>query len=605
MPAFTTRPELIGTFGVATSTHWIASQSAMRILELGGNAFDAAVAGAFVLHVAEPHLNGPFGDVPILIHDGAQGTQRVICGQGPSPAGASIETFANLGVSDIIPGNGLLPAAIPGAVDAWLLLLETYGTLDLATVLGPAIGYATNGMPLTYRLCESIAAHRFIFETYWPTSADVFLPRGDVPTSGSLLVNSALGRTYQRLIDETRGISGREAQIAAARRQWGQGFVAEAVDEFCRTTRVMDQTGEENGALLTGEDMANWSAHFEQPIVYDYMGYRVLKCGPWSQGPVMAQTLGLLKGTDIAGLDPQGAPFVHLVVEAIKLAFADRDTFYGDPDFVDVPLAQLLSHRYASERRALIADTASTEYRPGSIDGFGLVPDYSAACARAKIAEELAASGGGEPTLARSAHQASTDAKGDTCYIAVIDSDGNMVSAMPSGGWIPTSPVIPEIGMPLGTRLQMAWLDPESPSALMPGKRPRTTLTPTMVLRDDGSPYLCLGTPGGDGQDQWQIICLLRHIHHGMNLQESIDAPSFHSEHFPSSFYPRHALPGLLRIEDRFGDEALSDLARRGHVLNTCDGWSEGRLCAASRSSSGVLRAAANPREMQNYAVGR
>jgi gamma-glutamyltranspeptidase/glutathione hydrolase len=605
MPQFTTRPEIIGTFGVAASTHWLASQTAMRMLEIGGNAFDAAVAGAFVLHVAEPHLNGPLGDVPILVHDASEDRQLVLCGQGPAPKAATIEAFERLGVRDVIPGNGLLAAAVPGAVDAWLMLAEELGSLDLATILEPAVTYASEGVPLAYRVCETIEAHKALFETHWPTSAAVFLPGGHVPRPGSLFRNEALGRTYRRLVDEAAGSRGRARQIRAARRAWSSGFVAEAVERWCRTATAMDQTGRENRALLTGADMAAWTAHFEDPIGYDYAGHRVLKCGPWSQGPVMLQTLALLKGVDLAGLDPVGADFVHLVVEAIKLAFADRDTFYGDPEGADVPLETLLGDDYSRERRRLIGREASHEYRPGTVAGHGYPVDYEAACARAALAAELAARGGGEPTLARAVADAGSAASGDTCYISVIDRDGNMVSAMPSGGWLPSSPVIPEIGMPLGTRLQMAWLDPRSPAALRPGGRPRTTLTPTMVLRGDGAPYLCLGTPGGDGQDQWQTICLLRHLHHGLNLQEAIDAPSFHSEHFPSSFYPRQAVPARLVIEDRFGAAVIAELARRGHVVQASDGWSEGRLCAASRSGDGTLRAGANPRGMQNYAVGR
>ncbi len=605
MPQFTTRPEIVGTFGVATSTHWLASQSAMRMLEIGGNAFDAAVGGAFVLHVAEPNLNGPFGDVPIIIHDADENRQRVLCGQGPAPAEASIETFANLGVTDVIPGNGLLAAAVPGAVDAWLMLAEEYGKLDLATVLAPAIHYASKGVPLALRVCETIAVHKALFETYWPTSAAVFLPGGEVPKPGALFRNEALGITYQRLVDEACGARGRVRQFRAARAQWSRGFVAEIVDQWCRTARVMDHTGRENAALLTGADMADWSAHFEDPLGFDYCGHRVLKCGPWSQGPVMLQTLALVEGFDLDRMHPASDAFVHTLVEAMKLAFADRDTFYGDPDVVKVPLETLLGAAYNQGRRGMIGDQASGEYRPGSIDGFGLAPDYEAACGRAELAEELAARGGGEPTLARTPVDADSASMGDTCYISVIDCDGDMVSAMPSGGWLPSSPAIPEIGMPLGTRLQMARLDERAPAALRPGVRPRTTLTPTMVLRDEGSPCLCLGTPGGDGQDQWQTICLLRLLHHGLNLQEAIDAPSFHSDHFPSSFYPRHAIPRRLVIENRFGGDVLAALDSRGHDVASSEGWSEGRLCAASQSPDGLLRAAANPRGMQNYAVGR
>jgi len=445
-----------------------------------------------------------------------------------------------------------------------------------------------------------------LFRHEWKTSAAVYLPGGNPPTPGHLFRNKGLAATYRRVLGEAEAGGGsRERRIERARDAWYRGFVAEAIDRFCHGEKVFDVSGRRHNGLLTADDMARWQTPVEAPLTYDYRGYTVVKGGPWSQGPVMLQTLALVAGFDLAEMEPTGEEFVHAVVEAIKLAYADRDTFYGDPDAVEVPLGTLLGERYNSERRGMIGGEASGEYRPGQIDGYGFAPDYEAACARAALAEELAARGGGEPTLARSPAAAGAVPDGDTCYIAVIDRDGNMVSAMPSGGWLPTSPVIPEIGMPLGTRLQMAWLDPRSPAALRPGTRPRTTLTPTMVLRDDGTPYLCLGTPGGDGQDQWQTICLLRHLHHGMNLQEAIDAPSFHSEHFPNSFYPRQACPRRLVIEDRFSAATLDALADRGHALSVSDGWTEGRLCAASRPGDGTLRAGANPRGMQNYAVGR
>ncbi len=603
---FTTRPELEGTFGAVASTHWIASQAAMRILELGGNAFDAACAGAFVLQVVEPHLNGPAGDVAIIVYDAKSRKTRVLCGQGPVPEQASRDEFEKLGL-DLVPGTGLLAAVVPGAFDAWMLLLRDHGTLPVATIFETAIGYAENGIPVLPRLTETIAAAQTIFERHWPTSKGLYLPNGGPPPAGSLFANKKLAATWQRLVDEAGAVGGsRETKIDAVRKAWSQGFVASAVDEFCREQSQMDVSGKPHKAFLRGKDMAGWSAHFEDPISYDYGGHRVMKCGPWSQGPVMLQSLALLSGFDIAAI-PSGHPeFVHRVVEAMKLAFADREAYYGDPDFNDVPIREMLSDEYNAARRSLIGEQASNEWRPGAIGSTNLEFDYDAARKRQRDAGLLAAYGGGEPTvLDFSDEQYLEKAVGDTSHIDVIDKDGNMITATPSGGWLQSSPAIPELGFPLGTRAQMTWLDAGSPSSLQPGARPRTTLTPTLVLRDDESGYLACGTPGGDQQDQWQLIFLLRLFDHGMGLQQAIDAPSFHSEHWPNSFYPRQACPGKLVLEGRYGAEAQNYLKEKGHDLHLGGDWSEGRLSAVCNHGAGKFGAAANPRGMQGYAVCR
>jgi len=599
MRKFTTRPELIGTFGVVASTHWLASQSAMAMLELGGNAFDAAAAGAFTLQVCEPHLNGPLGDVPILLRAANETQTRVLCGQGPAPMAATLEKFKTLGV-DMVPESGLLPAVVPGAFNAWLTLLADYGTLELEAVLAPAIHYAETGVPVVYQIHEAIGLHAQTFRKHWQTSQKVYLPGGDVPEIGSLLKNPQLAALLRRLTSEAKSVTGRQAGLHAARRFWSKGFVAETIDHFCRTQNVVDETGEAYGGLLTGDDMANWSAQYEDPVTIDYGGYQIHKCGPWSQGPVLLQNLRLLETTGIAQMDPAGVDFIHVVTEAMKLGYADRETYYGDPEAVSVPLDRLLSRAYARQRSALIGETASVDFCPGDISGFPWRLDYGAAVARQELADAQAARGGGEPTM-RSAPQS----KGDTCHINVIDNKGNFVAATPSGGWLTSSPVIPELGVALGTRLQMTWLDAKAPSGLRPGIRPRTTLTPTLVTRDDGAPYLNLGTPGGESQDQWQLIFLLRHLHHGMNLAEAIDAPSFHSEHWPNSFSPRQARPAYVRLEGQFGADIVAGLRRRGHDVEHGEPWSEGRLSATSRDKDGRLRAAANPRGMQGYAVGR
>ena len=592
---FTTRPEIDGTFGVVTSTHWIGTAVGMAVLERGGNAFDAAVATAFTLQVVEPHLNGPGGDVPVILYDVRQSRPEVICGQGPAPAAATIAHYRGLGL-DIIPGTGLLAACVPGMFDTWMLLLRDYGTMHLADLLAPAIAYARDGHPIVERASATIALVENLFREHWPTSAAVYLPGGDVPKQGTMFANRTLAETYTRVLREAESAgSDRVKQIERARKVWSQGFIAEAIDRFCRTQDVMDVTGERHRGVLTGADLAHWQAHVEQPLTYDYGRYTVCKAGVWSQGPVVLQQLALLKGFDLEGLDPAGPEFIHLQVECVKLAFADREKFYGDPDFVEVPIETLLSDNYNTERRKLISDKASLELRPGSVVGFG-----GAVQMRLEDGKRLAVGsfGTGEPTVGRMG-----EVRGDTVHFDIIDRDGNMVSSTPSGGWLQSSPVIPELGFCLGTRAQMFWLDENHPASLAPGKRPRTTLSPTLALRD-GEPYLAWGSPGGDQQDQWTTQFFLRHVHMGMNMQESIDAPAWHSEHFPISFWPRTARPGVLVVEARVPELTIKELRARGHEVEVGPDWSEGRLTAASRVGN-RRRAAANPRGMQGYAAGR
>ena len=591
---FTTRPEIEGTFGVVASTHWIATAVGMATLEKGGNAFDAAVATAFTLQVVEPHLNGPGGDVPAIVYDVRRGKPEVICGQGPAPARATIAHYRREGL-DLVPGTGLLAACVPGTFETWMLMLRDYGTLALRDVLSPAIGYAQNGYPLVERATATIATVAELFRTHWPTSAAVYLPNNAVPATGTLFTNQTLAATYARILSEAESTGGdRMAQIERARQSWSQGFVAEAIDRFCRTHEIMDTSGHRHRGVLRADDMARWTARVEAPLTYDYGRYTVCKTGPWGQGPVMLQQLALLKGFDLDRLAPTSADFIHLQVECAKLAFADREAFYGDPDFVEVPTATLLSDAYNAERRKLIGETASMDLRPGSIEGFGAVIKLF----RDSATAAAGSAGVGEPTVGRLG-----GTRGDTVHFDIIDAAGNMVSSTPSGGWLQSSPVIPELGFCLGTRAQMFWLEEGHPAALAPGKRPRTTLTPTLALRD-GEPYLGWGTPGGDQQDQWITQFFLRHVHAGQNLQEAIDAPAWHSEHFPSSFWPRTARPGVLVVEGRVPRDTVTELTRRGHIVEVGPDWSEGRLTAAAREGR-RRRAAANPRGMQGYAAGR
>ncbi|WP_086996167.1 gamma-glutamyltransferase family protein [Rhizobium sullae] len=594
MTAFTTRPEILGTFGVVTSTHWIASAVGMSILEKGGNAFDAAVATGFVLQIVEPHLCGPGGDMPAILYSKTKDKVEVICAQGSAPAGATIEHYTSEGLK-LIPGDGLLATVIPGSFDGWMLMLRDYGRLTVRDILEPAIHYAEHGHPVLPRVSATISGLAAFFEKEWPTSHKTWLPGGSAPAPHSNFKNPVLAETWKRILIEAEAKSGREAQVEAARDAFYRGFVAEAIDRYAGSTEVMDASGTRHLGVINADDMANWSATIEEPLTYDYHGWTIAKTGPWGQGPVFLQTLSLLKEIDIAGMDPAGADFVHTVTEAMKLAFADREIYYGDPEFAKVPVEHLLSDAYAAPRRKLITSDASLELRPGLVPGFEAQYDLTMEMLGATSKTGAVY----EPTMAHLSEK-----RGDTVHIDVIDREGNMVSVTPSGGWLQSSPVVPGLGFCLNSRAQMFWLKPGLPTSLAPGKRPRTTLTPTLALHE-GRPTLAFGTPGGDQQEQWQLSFFLRYVHHKMNLQAAIDQPLFHTSHFPGSFYPRTREPGSLMAEANFGAEVLDALRRKGHNLTVADPWTVGRLTAARRDADGLMRAAATPRLMQAYAVGR
>ena len=595
MSGFTDRPEILGRFGVVTSTHWIASAVGMKILEQGGNAFDAAVATGLALQVLEPHLNGPGGDMPAILYSKARDKVEVICAQAPTPAGATIEHYRAEGL-EVIPGDGLLATVIPGAWDGWMLMLRDYGRLSLRDVLEPAIFYAAKGHPVLPRVAATIAGLAEFFRDDWPPPHETWLTGGVAPAAWSNVTNPALAETWTRILTEAEAKQGREAQIDAARDAFYRGFVAEGIADYLSKAEVMDASGQRHKAVLSADDLAGYAAHIEEPLTYDYHGWTVAKCGPWTQGPVFLQTLALLKGFDLSAMDPMGADFIHHIVEAKKLAYADREVYYGDPDFAKVPLDVLLSDDYNAARAKLIGAKANMDLRPGIVPGF-----EDQAARTMALLDRLSRTDQAvyEPTMAHLSEK-----KGDTVHIDVIDNEGNMVSITPSGGWLQSSPTIPGLGFCLNSRAQMFWLEPGLPTSLEPGKRPRTTLTPSLALKD-GVPQLSFGTPGGDQQDQWQLAFFLRYVHHQMNLQEAIDAPLFHSTHFPSSFFPRSREPGMIMAETSFGKPVLDDLRARGHRITEAEPWTVGRMTAARRDPDGLLRAAATPRLMQAYAVGR
>jgi len=609
-PAFTTRPDLLGTFGMTASTHWLATASAQSVLERGGNAFDAAVAGAFVLHVVEPHLNGPGGDLTAIFATADDPTPTVLMGQGPAPAGATIEHYVAEGL-DLVPGSGALAAAVPGAVDAWLLLLRDHGTWELADVLAPAVGYARDGHPLTARVSETIATVAPLFTEHWPTSADRWLVDGAAPAPGAVVTNEAYARVLDGLVSAGATVPAddadpRRARVEAARTEWAEGLVARSVDAFVRAPH-RHASGTDHAGVIRAEDLAAFRATTEPAVTAEFRGHTVAKTGAWGQGPALLQVLTLLDPLPDELLDPSTVEGAHTVLEAQKLAMADREAYYGDHD---VPLDRLLSAEYAAERRALVGEAASHELRPGDVGGgAGTVLPL-----RTEAAAAGSASGVGEPTVGAFAEEAPAEdlplaptgeTRGDTCHLDVVDRWGNIVSATPSGGWLQSSPTIPELGFCLGTRLQMTWLTPGTASSLEPGERPRTTLTPTLVLRD-GEPVVALGSPGGDQQDQWQLLYLLRTIVGGWSPQQAIDAPALHTTSFPGSFWPRTWTPGGVVVEDRLGDDVIAGLEARGHRVTRAGDWSLGRLSSVTRDpATGVLTAAANPRGAQAYAAGR
>ena len=538
---------------------------------------------------------------------------RALNGQGPAPADATPAAYRRLGMEQV-PGIGLLAATVPGAFASWMTLLRDHGSWSLAAVLAPAIAYASEGFPVSRRLSEAILGVRPLFLAAWTSSAAQWLDGGGVPLPGTLIRIPALAATYRRVIEEAEAQgSDRVAVIDGAIRIWQEGFVAKEIDRYCREEPARDSSGERQPGLLRLDDMAAWRPQIEAPLVGRLGRYEVAKCGYWSQGPMFLQLLGMLGHADLGPHDPESAEFVHSIAEATKLALADRLGWYGTAPGAD-PEAQhaLLGDDYARARWSEVDRArASTTLRAGHPLGrTARLPDFDVTARTLRTADIRF--GIGEPTFGTLPPVVDWADReifvGETCQIDVIDRHGNMVAATPSGGWLSSSPTIPALGFALGTRLQMTWFDEGLPTTLTPRVAPCTTLSPSLALRD-GEPYLAFGTPGGDQQDQWQAQFFLRHTLYGMNLQQAIDAPAFHVKHYPASFWPRPVTLNKLSIESRFPAATIDALRGRGHDVQVGDAWSEGRLCACSRTRDRhgrlVLRAAASPRLMQGYAVGR
>ena len=566
------RPVVHGTHGMVASEHYLATAAGFSVLEHGGNAIDAAAAVSFCLAVLEPHQNGVGGEVPILIHEANTRHVHAVNGQGWMPKGATLDHFRTLGL-DIIPGDGLLPAAVPGTVDAWILALKHFGTMRLTDVLGYAIELAEDGFPMYPGLRGCIECNQNRYREQWPTSAAVYLPGDSVPEVGDQFYNLDWANTMRRLLAaESRSADrGREEALEAARAVFYEGTVAEALERWCADNEFPDASGKAHRGLLTAEDLAGYQGRIEEPVAASYGGYRVHKCGPWCQGPVFLQQLNLLENFDLQAMGHNSADYIHTAIECAKLAFADREAFYADPDFATVPLDVLLSKEYAAERSKLV-DPAKAAVGPSSGD-----------------------SSAGDGHI------------GDTTHLDVIDRWGNMVSATPSGAWIQSSPVVEGLGFPLGTRGQMFYLDEDHPEKLEPGKRPSTTLTPSIALaQESGLPHIAFGTPGGDCQDQWTLQFFLNVVHFGMDIQAAIDAPTHHSRDFANSFYPHDAHPGEMNVEARIPEEVVRELEARGHKVTVDGAWSHGGVLAcAADPLTGVMSGAASPRPGQAYVMGR
>ena len=567
----------MGRRAMIATQHYLSTAAGARLFACGGNAIDAAIAATFVEGVVNPHMHTIGGEAPMLIYSAAARRVVAINGNMMAPARATIAHFRALGL-ELIPGIGLLAAGVPAAFDALVTALREFGTQSLADVLEPALQLADEGFPMHVGLAgepagpdnalagaagASLTSNAKRFLTKWPSSARVYLPEGKVPEPSSVVKNSALANFFKRLLDAESSAKnrGREAGLDAARESFYRGDIAREIVAW----------SDANGGLLGAGDLERFTTRIETPARADYRGVTVFKCGPWSQGPVFLQQLKLLEGFDLAEMGHNSADYIHTVIEAAKLAFADREAYYGDPEFIDVPLDGLLSDRYAAIRRELIDSAhASMDQRPGDPIAMRQLREAPAADARPWGA--------------------------GTIHVTAADRAGNMIAVTASGGWIPSSPVIDALGFPLGSRMQTFYLDEHHPNALMPGKRPRTTLSPSLAMVE-GEPHLAFGTPGGDQQDQWTLQFFLNVVDFGMDLQAAIEAPKFSTPHFPSTFYPHNNRPGVLRIEDRVPENVRDALAARGHEIEVRPSWSEGHVLAVQLNrKTGVLSGGADPR---------
>jgi len=598
MALFTTRPVIRGRRGVVTSGHYLATAAGFRVMEQGGNAVDAAATMCFCLNLLEPQSNGIGGEVPTLVYSASERKAYAISGMGCSPAALTIDWCCEHGI-DLIPGDGYLPACVPSVVDTWAAALGRFGTKSFAEVLQPAIQLAEDGYPVYEGLHEALSSNLGKFTERYPSTGEIYCPGGRVPEVGEILRNPDWAEVLERMCRAESSASGkgRLAGLEAARNAFYQGEIAEKIIAFMADNPVEDASGAAHAGLLSYDDMGAWRATVEESVTYTYRGLEVHKCPSWTQGPVFLQQLSLLEGFDLAGLGHNSEEYLHTLIECAKLAFADREAYYGDPAFDDVPFGRLLSRDYADARRSLVGSEASLEMRPGDV-GRG-VPAYATldVAADNRLALDVDAREVQDLGLGH-AHIS------DTTHLDAVDAEGNMVAATPSGGWLGSSPVVRGLGFPMGTRGQMFYLNPARPNALEPRKRPRATLTPSLVTRE-GEPWMVFGTPGGDTQDQVTLQLFLNVVDFGMDVQEALDAPLVYSAHFPSSFYPRAAFPGRLVAEGRIPRDVVAALERRGHEVKPAGDWDMGKAMGIRFDrGTGLISGGVSPRHQIGYGFG-
>jgi gamma-glutamyltranspeptidase / glutathione hydrolase len=585
--ADTFRPVVRGRRGVVAGGHPLSVEAGMRILQRGGNAVDAGVATILAASVIEFSHFSFGGEVPILIKLKGRDV-AVIEGMGTAPAKATREFFVNRtdqkggdrptmagAKSGMIPSTGPLSATVPAVLDACVTALDQFGTKSLSEVMQPAIELA-DGFPIDELRVQYIKTRSPIF-SQWPDAKRVFLPNGQEPKVGDVFVQADLARTLRAIATAEKQTArrGRHAGLMAARDYFYKGPVGRQIGDYMQT----------HGGLLAASDLAGWHAQVGAPSRGDYRGYQIYKTGFWAQGPMMIEVLNLLESYDLKKMGQNSPQYIHTVTEALKLGFADRDRFYGDPNFVKVPSRELLSKNYAAMRRSLIDEKqASLAQRPG--DPLNMKPLLASATTISYNAAPV-------PEILKA---------NDTTCVNVIDKDGNMFSATPSGAWLPAV-VAGNTGVLMGQRLQSALIDPNSPNVVAPGKRPRITLTPTLVLRN-GEPFMILSTPGGDNQDQALLQVLLNVIEFGMNPQEAVEAPRFDTQHYVSSFDNHEFLPGVLNVESRIPEDVIKQLGSRGHKMKTQSAWGTGSSPTAILYDvkTGVISGGADPRRGR-YAV--
>lgn len=571
-------PAVRGTVEMVGAANNFEVEAGYRLLEQGGNAVDAGVAAVLAATVTEQSRFGLGGEMPLLIKMRGKKV-RLISGVGVAPTGATVEFYRNrkpepwekAGRHAPIPSAGIRAAATPGVFDGLLVALTKYGTKSFAEVAAPAIDYAKNGFPLPEEFASFLARDQQIL-SLWPVSYKFYFPRGRVPRRGDVARYKNLARTLESLVKAERRAKGnRGKKLQAVRDLFYRGKIAQKIAAFCAA----------NGGLITAADMAGFEATIERPVRGEYRGYTVYKPGFWSQGPVLIEALNILEGYDLRAMGHNSADYLHTLVEAMKLAMADRDRYYGDPAKAEVPAERLLSKEYAAERRRLIdPKRASTEHRPGTI----LPP--------------LDLSSGVNPESVAGERQWVSD----TTCVNVVDRKGNVFSATPSGAWLP-SVIAGDTGIPLSTRLQSFVLTAGHANRIEPGKRPRITLSPTIVTRG-GKPFLAMSTPGGDNQDQAALQVFLNITAFGMTPQEAVEAPRFQSYHLYGSFGAHVFTPAGLALEDRVPAQVAKELERRGHRLSVRGPWSNSASPTVIMITHEALHGGADPRRAR-FIFGR